>query len=138
MHRAPRSFSNTRARKRPMPTRLHGEWYRSALNRIRPGGHDEKTQSYLMIMSLPIAVMSASAAQVPQHSKQPTHTITNQRGRSNHNDINFQHRNASTTIDFQGTPLMPAAGGQVSFSTERKANSMSPPNSRHSVSLFLF
>ena len=93
----------------------------------KTGGHDEKTQSILMILSLPIAVMSASAAQVPQHSKQPIHTITNQRGRSNHKAINYQHRNASTTIDLHRTPLMPAGTGHSKTRMVRKTTTAPIP-----------
>ena len=68
-----------------------------------------KLKAILATVSLPLAVMSASAAQVPQHSKQPIYTITINVVDRTTKAINYQHRNGSTTIGFQGTPLMPGA-----------------------------
>jgi outer membrane protein OmpA-like peptidoglycan-associated protein len=78
-----------------------------------------KLKAILAIVSLPIAVMSASAAQVPQHSKQPIYTITINVVDRTTKAINYQHRNGSTTIDFRGTPLMPAARGEAKVESKQ-------------------
>jgi hypothetical protein len=137
-----------------------------------------KLKMVLAIVSSLIVVVPAGAAQIQQRGKQPIYTITINVVDRTTKAINYQHRNGSTTIDFRGTPLMPAARGEAkveskqgymevevefdnlqsatrfgpefltygmwastpegrgrtwtrSFSTERKANSMSPLNSRH-------
>src|SRR4029434_3971644 len=63
--------------------------------------------------------MSASAAQVPQHSKQPIYTITINVVARTTKAVNYQHRNGSTTIDFRGTPLMPAARGEAKVESKQ-------------------
>jgi hypothetical protein len=68
-----------------------------------------KLKAILATVSLPLAVMSASAAQVPQHSKQPIYTITINVVDRTTKAINYQHRNGSTTIGFQGNAI--DAGG---------------------------
>jgi outer membrane protein OmpA-like peptidoglycan-associated protein len=78
-----------------------------------------KLKAILAIVSLPIAVMSASAAQVPQHSKQPIYTITINVVDRTTKAINYQHRNGSTRIDFRGTPLMPAARGEAKVESKQ-------------------
>jgi outer membrane protein OmpA-like peptidoglycan-associated protein len=78
-----------------------------------------KLKAILAIVSLPIAVMSASATQVPQHSKQPIYTITINVVDRTTKAINYQHRNGSTTIDFRGTPLMPAARGEAKVESKQ-------------------
>src|ERR1051326_2868090 len=78
-----------------------------------------KLKAVLAIVSLPIVVMSASAAQAPQHSKQPIYTITINVVDRTTKAINYQHRNGSTTIDFRGTPLMPAARGEAKVESKQ-------------------
>src|ERR1041385_7834463 len=78
-----------------------------------------KLKAILAIVSLPIAVMSASAAQVPQHAKQPIYTITINVVDRTTKAINYHHRNGSTPIDFRGTPLMPAARGEAKVESKQ-------------------
>jgi outer membrane protein OmpA-like peptidoglycan-associated protein len=79
----------------------------------------KKLKAILAMVSLPLAVMSGSAAQVPQHSKQPIYTITINVVDRTTKAINYQHRNGSTTIGFQGTPLMPAARGEAKVESKQ-------------------
>jgi outer membrane protein OmpA-like peptidoglycan-associated protein len=78
-----------------------------------------KLQTILAMVSLPLAVMSASAAQVPQQPKQPIYTITINVVARTTTAINYQHRNGSTTIDFRGTPLMAAARGEAKVESKQ-------------------
>jgi outer membrane protein OmpA-like peptidoglycan-associated protein len=78
-----------------------------------------KFNAILGIVLLPLAVMSASTAQAPQHSKQPIYTITINVVARTTTAINYQHRNGSTTIDFRGTPLMPAARGEAKVESKQ-------------------
>jgi len=78
-----------------------------------------KLKAILAMVSLPLAVISGSAAQVPQHSKQPIYTITINVVDRTTKAINYQHRNGSTTIGFQGTPLMPAARGEAKVESKQ-------------------
>ena len=85
-------------------------------------------KSILAITSLLIAAAPARAeprpiaagqVQVKQTAKQPIYTITiNVVGRTT-KAINYLHRNGSTTIDFQGTPLMPAARGEAKVESKQ-------------------
>ena len=85
-------------------------------------------KSILAITSLLIASAPARAeprpiatgqVQVKQTVRQPIYTITiNVAGRIT-KAINYVHRNGSTTIDFQGTPLMPAARGEAKVESKQ-------------------
>src|SRR4029434_8071050 len=63
--------------------------------------------------------MSASAAQVPQHSKQPIYTITINVVARTTKAVNYQHRSGSTPIDFKGTLLMPTARGEAKVESKQ-------------------
>ena len=54
-----------------------------------------------------------------QRGKQPIYTITINVVDRTTKAINYQHRNGSTTIDFQGTPLMPAARGEAKVESKQ-------------------
>jgi outer membrane protein OmpA-like peptidoglycan-associated protein len=71
------------------------------------------------IASMLIAGAFAGAAQVPQRGKQPLYTITVNVVARSTKAINYQHRNGSTTIDFQGTPLMPLARGEAKVESKQ-------------------
>jgi outer membrane protein OmpA-like peptidoglycan-associated protein len=72
------------------------------------------------IAPLLIAVVPAVALrQVPQRGKEPIYTITINVVDRTTKAINYQHRNGSTTIDFQGTPLMPAARGEAKVESKQ-------------------
>ena len=73
----------------------------------------------MALVSLPFAVMSASAAQLPQRAKQPIYTITINVVDRTTKAINYQHRNGATKIDFRGTPLMPAARGEAKVESKQ-------------------
>ncbi len=73
----------------------------------------------LAMVSLPIAAMSASSAQIPQRAKQPIYTITVNVVDRTTKAINYQHRSSSTKIDFRGTLLMPAAHGDASVESKQ-------------------
>src|SRR5205823_11140395 len=78
-----------------------------------------KHKMILAIASLLIAVTPAGAAQVPQRAKQPIYTITINVVDRTTKAINYQHRSGSTTIDFQGTVLMPAARGEAKVESKQ-------------------
>ena len=72
------------------------------------------------IASLLIATASAGAQTPAQvRGKQPIYTITINVVERTTKAINYQHRNGSTTIDFQGTPLMPAARGEAKVESKQ-------------------
>jgi outer membrane protein OmpA-like peptidoglycan-associated protein len=73
----------------------------------------------LVIVSLLTAVTPAGARQVKQGGKQPIYTITINVVDRTTKAINYQHRNGSTTIDFRGTPLMPAARGEAKVESKQ-------------------
>ena len=73
----------------------------------------EKSRITLVIAPLLFAFASAGATQVQQGGKQPIYTITINVVERTTKAVNYQHRNGSTTIDFRGTPLMPAARGEA-------------------------
>jgi hypothetical protein len=92
--------------------------YLQPLIRVRKSGQDREVKMKTLIMIVAIASMliagtSAGAAQVPQRGKQPLYTITINVVARSTKAINYQHRNGSTTIGFQGTPLMPLARGEA-------------------------
>ena len=76
-------------------------------------------KAILAMVSLPIAAMSASSAQIPQRGKQPIYTITVNVVNRTTKAINYQHRSSSTKIDFRGTLLMPAAHGEASVESKQ-------------------
>ncbi|PYS39376.1 MAG: flagellar motor protein MotB [Acidobacteria bacterium] len=78
-----------------------------------------KLKMVLAMVSLLIAVMPAGAAQIQQRGKQPIYTITINVVDRTTKAINYQHRNGSTTIDFRGTPLMPAARGEAKVESKQ-------------------
>jgi outer membrane protein OmpA-like peptidoglycan-associated protein len=73
----------------------------------------------LAIASFLTAVTPAGARQVKQGGKQPIYTITINVVDRTTKAINYQHRNGSTTIDFRGTPLMPAARGEAKVESKQ-------------------
>jgi outer membrane protein OmpA-like peptidoglycan-associated protein len=80
----------------------------------------KKLKMILAVVSLLIAVMPAGArTQVQQRGKQPIYTITINVVARTTKAVNYQHRNGSTTIDFQGTPLMPAARGEAKVESKQ-------------------
>jgi hypothetical protein len=79
----------------------------------------KKLKAMLALVSLPIAVMSAGASQIPQRGKQPIYTITINVVDRTTTAINYQHRNGATKIDFRGTPLMPAAHGEAKVESKQ-------------------
>jgi outer membrane protein OmpA-like peptidoglycan-associated protein len=64
---------------------------------------------------------SAAGAQTPAQTggKQPIYKITINVVERNTKAINYQHRSGSTTIDFKGTPLMPAARGEAKVESKQ-------------------
>ncbi len=78
-----------------------------------------KSKTILAIMSLLIAATPAGAAQVQQRGKQPIYTITINVVARTTKAVNYAHRNGSTTIDFKGTPLMPAARGEAKVESKQ-------------------
>ena len=77
----------------------------------------------LVVVSLLTALTSAGATQVKQGGKQPIYTITINVVDRTTKAINYQHRNGSTTIDFRGTPLMPAARGEAKVESKQGSRS---------------
>src|SRR5688572_11120764 len=79
-----------------------------------------KLEMLLAIASLLIAARTAGA-QTPEQvrGKQPIYTITINVVERSTKAINYQHRNGSTTIDFQGTPLMPKARGEAKVESKQ-------------------
>jgi outer membrane protein OmpA-like peptidoglycan-associated protein len=63
----------------------------------------------------------AAGAQTPAQTpgKQPIYKITINVVERNTKAINYQHRSGSTTIDFKGTPLMPAARGEAKVESKQ-------------------
>jgi outer membrane protein OmpA-like peptidoglycan-associated protein len=80
----------------------------------------KKLKIILTIASLLIVVVPAAARpQVQQPAKQPIYTITINVVARTTKAINYLHRNGSTTIGFQGTPLMPAARGEAKVESKQ-------------------
>src|SRR5438552_15916489 len=79
----------------------------------------KKLTMILAMASVLIAATQAGAAQVQQRGKQPIYTITINVVDRTTKAINYQHRNGSTTIDFRGTPLMPAARGEAKVESKQ-------------------
>jgi len=79
----------------------------------------KQLKAILAMVSLPLAVMSSGAAQIPQRAKQPIYTITINVVDRTTKAINYQHRNGATKIDFRGTPLMPAAHGEAKVESKQ-------------------
>jgi outer membrane protein OmpA-like peptidoglycan-associated protein len=79
----------------------------------------KKLTMILAIVSLLTAVTPAGARQVKQGGKQPIYTITINVVDRTTKAVNYQHRNGSTTIDFRGTPLMPAARGEAKVESKQ-------------------
>ena len=79
----------------------------------------KKLTMILVVVSLLTALTSAGATQVKQGGKQPIYTITINVVDRTTKAINYQHRNGSTTIDFRGTPLMPAARGEAKVESKQ-------------------
>ena len=86
-----------------------------------------KLKMILAIVSFLIAVIPAGArppttpgrTQVQQRGRQPIYTITINVVDRTTKAINYQHRSGSTTIDFQGTVLMPAARGEAKVESKQ-------------------
>jgi outer membrane protein OmpA-like peptidoglycan-associated protein len=78
-----------------------------------------KLKAMLALVSLPMAVMSASAAQIPQRAKRPIYTITINVVDRTTKAINYQHRNGATKIDFRGTALLPSAHGEAKVESKQ-------------------
>jgi outer membrane protein OmpA-like peptidoglycan-associated protein len=86
-----------------------------------------KLTMIFVIVSFLIAVMPAGArppttpgrTQAQQRGKQPIYTITINVVDRTTKAINYQHRSGSTTIDFRGTPLMPAARGEAKVESKQ-------------------
>jgi len=76
-------------------------------------------KAILAMVSLPIAAMSASSAQIAQRGKQPIYTITINVVDRTTKAINYRHRSNSTKIDFRGTLLMPAAHGEADVESKQ-------------------
>src|SRR5438552_1767596 len=79
----------------------------------------KKLTMILAMASVLIAATQAGAAQVQQRGKQPIYTITINVVARTTKAVNYQHRNGSTTIDFKGTPLMPAARGEAKVESKQ-------------------
>ena len=83
----------------------------------------KKLKMILAIASLLIAATPARAASArrkcKQRAKQPIYTITINVVDRTTKAINYQHRNGATTIDFRGTPLMPAARGEAKVESKQ-------------------
>jgi len=74
----------------------------------------------LAMASLLIAAVPAGAqTPVQARGKQPIYTITINVVERSTKAVNYQHRNGSTTIDFKGTPLMPAARGEAKVESKQ-------------------
>ena len=72
------------------------------------------------IASLLIATGSAGAQTPAQvRGKQPIYTITVNVVERSTKAVNYSHRNGSTPLDFQGTPLMPAARGEAKVESKQ-------------------
>jgi outer membrane protein OmpA-like peptidoglycan-associated protein len=78
----------------------------------------KKFNTLLTIASLLLAATPA-LAQTPTQSKQPLYTITINVVDRTAKAVNYSHRNGSTTIDFQGTPLLPAARGEAKVESKQ-------------------
>src|SRR5689334_11334586 len=76
-------------------------------------------KAVLAMVSLPLAVMSVSATQIPQRAKQPIYTITINVVDRTTKAINYRHRSGATKIDFRGTPLMAAAHGEAKVESKQ-------------------
>src|SRR5436190_13025632 len=79
----------------------------------------KKLTMILAMASVLIAATQAGAAQVQQRGKQPIYTITINVVDRTTKAINYQHRSGSTTIGFQGTPLMPGARGEAKVESKQ-------------------
>ena len=79
----------------------------------------KRLKTILGLVCLPITMMSAIAAPMPQTAKQPIYTITINVVDRTTKAINYQHRDGSTTIDFKGTPLMAAARGEAKVESKQ-------------------
>ncbi len=73
----------------------------------------------MAIAAMLIAVAPAGAMQIPQRDKQPIYTIKINVVDRTTKAINYQHRNGSTTIGFQGTPLMQTARGEAKVESKQ-------------------
>jgi outer membrane protein OmpA-like peptidoglycan-associated protein len=79
-----------------------------------------KLKIILAIVSLlPVVMLATARPQVQQSGKQPIYTITINVVARTTKAVNYQHRNGSTTIGFQGTPLMPAARGEAKVESKQ-------------------
>ena len=79
-----------------------------------------KLKVLLAIATLLIAARTAGAqTPVQVRGKQPIYTITVNVVERSTKAVNYQHRNGSTTIDFKGTPMMPAARGEAKVESKQ-------------------
>lgn len=79
-----------------------------------------KLKIMLAIVSLLVAATPAGA-QAPTQlgGRQPIYTITINVVERSTKAVNYEHRGGSTTIDFAGTPLMPAARGEAKVESKQ-------------------
>lgn len=79
----------------------------------------KKSNIALATAALLIALTPAAAAEMQQKDKQPIYAITINVVARTTKAINYRPRNGSTTIDFKGTPLMPAARGEAKVESKQ-------------------
>jgi hypothetical protein len=70
-------------------------------------------------MVLIAAGPAQAQAPIPQSPTQPIYKIHINVVERTMKAINYQHRNGSTTIDFQGTPLLPRARGEAKVESKQ-------------------
>jgi len=86
----------------------------------KTGRSQMKTLRMILAVALVLIVVAPlRATQVQQRGKQPIYTIKINVVDRTTTAINYQHRNGSTTIDFRGTPLMPAARGEAKVESKQ-------------------
>src|SRR6267142_2167836 len=74
----------------------------------------------LVIVSLLVfALVAAAQVQVQRGGDNPIYKITINVVERTTTAINYQHRSGSTTIDFRGTPLLPAARGEAKVESKQ-------------------
>src|SRR6267142_7151413 len=73
----------------------------------------------VMLLLLAFAAVAAAQVQVQRGGDNPIYKITINVVERTTTAINYQHRSGSTTIDFRGTPLMPAAHGEAKVESKQ-------------------
>lgn len=79
----------------------------------------KKTNMTVALAALLLLMPAVARTQAPERAKQPIYTITINVVARTTKAINYQHRDGSTTIGFQGTPLMPEARGQAKVESKQ-------------------